>query len=711
MHKHIILFLAANPFGTDRLALDEEARAIQLELERSGCNNEFELMTRWAVQPLDLLRELRKLKPTIVHFSGHGQRDAEQRGPGSRPEIAGLAATAEHARRGLTFQGANGQPQLVSPAALRQVFGAAGSSVRGVVLSACHSEVQAKAIVEYVDFAVGMGGSISDHAARSFAIGFYGALAGGESIDAAYHHGRAAIEVSGLREGEIPRLSMREGAQAIPLTFEAPISRTVATDTTSSELRDIYFGRDRSRLHWGTISIGGMCLSGALASVAWHMPTKGVLGLAGAGVIVIALAFAFDRIPRRDSASVLKFLVVCVVVLLLGLAYAYRSFSARSAAHHQLAGSLPAPDSSKPYPVTISGVTERASTGSEGSRFKSHANRFAAATEDSTGQALSPRSLDGSITLNGSGSTFQKAYQEIAIEGYQKANPNIRINYHGGGNGKGYNDLADRTVDFAGADAPYNQADLAENQRGEILYFPILLGAITVAFDIPGITKLQLSPETIAKIFQRDIKRWDAAPIAADNPGVKLPAFDIVVARRADGAYTTENFTRYLVEAAARTWRLKSGSVVEWPADTQGASGNAGVAQIVKSIEGAIGYIDLSDAKASGLTFASIKNRAGRFIEPTAETASAAANGIAVTDKLLFSALDSEGDAAYPITYQSWVIVYAKQTDEAKGAAIESYLKYLLRDGQRFLKELDFAPLPAGLQTRAIQQLDRIQVP
>jgi phosphate transport system substrate-binding protein len=312
-------------------------------------------------------------------------------------------------------------------------------------------------------------------------------------------------------------------------------------------------------------------------------------------------------------------------------------------------------------------------------------------------------------TLNGSGSTFQKGYQESAIDAYAKT-AHVKINYGGGGSGKGRQDLADMVVDFAGADSAYKDADLAKNKGGDVLYFPILLGPITLSFNLDGVDHLKLSPDTVAKIFQRDIKKWNDKAIAADNPGVSLPAADIVVAHRSDGSGTTDNFTKYLVDAAGSTWKLKSGSTVEWPSDTQAGNGNAGVAQIVKSTKGAIGYVDLSDAKATGLRYASVKNKAGKFIEPTAESASAAGNGIDIKDNLLFSALNAKGDASYPITYQSWVIVYAKQTDKDKGTAIKGYLKYLLGDGQKLLKDLDFAPLPKALQDRAIKQLDKIVV-
>jgi len=314
------------------------------------------------------------------------------------------------------------------------------------------------------------------------------------------------------------------------------------------------------------------------------------------------------------------------------------------------------------------------------------------------------------VEVNGSGSTFQAAYQESAIEAYTKANPKVTINYAGGGSGKGRQDLADLVVDFAGTDSAYKDEDLAKIKGGDILYFPLLLGAITLSYNLDGVDKLQLSPATIAKIFQREIKKWNDPAIAADNPDAKLPAADIVVVHRADGSGTTDNFTRYLVAAAADAWKLKSGSSVEWPADTQAGQGNGGVAQLVKTTAGAIGYVDLSDAKAASLHYATVKNAAGAYIEPTSATASAAGDGIEVNDNLLFSALNSAGAGAYPITYQSWLLVYAKPADKAKGAAVKAYLTYLLTDGQQLLTELDFAPLPRSLQDKAVAQLDRIQM-
>jgi phosphate transport system substrate-binding protein len=314
------------------------------------------------------------------------------------------------------------------------------------------------------------------------------------------------------------------------------------------------------------------------------------------------------------------------------------------------------------------------------------------------------------ITLNGSGSTLSKPFQEVAIDAFKKTHRDIKINYGGGGSGKGRQDLADMVVDFAGSDSPFKESEAAKAKGGPILYFPILLSPIAVVYNLDGVGRLQLSAPTIAKIFQRQIKTWNDAAIAGDNPGAKLPDTAIVVAHRADGSGTTQNFTEYLNTAAKKDWKLKSGSTVEWPADTQAGQGNAGVAQIVKSTKGAIAYVDLSDAKASGLKYAMVKNRSGKFVEPTAAAASAAGDGIQVKDNLLFSALDAKGAGAYPITAQTWVIVYARQGDGARGDALKAYLTFLLKDGQNLLAEIDYAPLPKGLQQKALEQVDRIKV-
>jgi phosphate transport system substrate-binding protein len=327
-----------------------------------------------------------------------------------------------------------------------------------------------------------------------------------------------------------------------------------------------------------------------------------------------------------------------------------------------------------------------------------------------TGSAGGGTAPSGAATINGSGATFQKAFQEVAIEGFKGVAKNITVNYGAGGSGKGRQDFSDMVTDFGCSDAPYKDEDKAKVKGGEFVYVPTLFGAITVSYNLPEVEKLQLSADTIAKIFQREIKKWDDAAIAADNPGVKLPAKDIVVAHRSDGSGTTQQFTLYLTKAADKTWKLKSGSTVEWAADTQAGNGNAGVAQIVKSTAGAIGYVDLPDAKASGLKYAAVKNAAGKFIEPTAASTQAAGEGIEVKDDLTFESVNSKAEAAYPITAPSWCMAYVKPADKAKGGAVKAYFQYMVTDGQKLLGEIDYAPLPKPLQDKAIAQVAKIQI-
>jgi phosphate transport system substrate-binding protein len=318
-------------------------------------------------------------------------------------------------------------------------------------------------------------------------------------------------------------------------------------------------------------------------------------------------------------------------------------------------------------------------------------------------------------SIKAQGSTAQGNAMTAWIKNYQTACSSATIDYQATGSGAGQQAFIAGTADFAGSDSAIAAADQpkadARCKSGPAIHLPMVVGPIAVVFNVSGVSSLQLKPATIAKIFSGKVTTWNDPAIAADNPGVKLPGEAITVAHRSDGSGTTQNFTEYLNSAASGVWKLKSGATVEWPADTQAGNGNPGVAQIVKSTKGAIGYVDLSDAKASGLKYAAIKNQAGKFVLPTADAASAAGDGIEIKDNPLFSALNAKGEASYPITCQTWVIVYKKQTDKAKATALKSYLKFLVADGQKLLKDIDYAPLPKSLSGRAVKQLDLIQAP
>ena len=315
-----------------------------------------------------------------------------------------------------------------------------------------------------------------------------------------------------------------------------------------------------------------------------------------------------------------------------------------------------------------------------------------------------------SATLNASGATFPKGFYEVAIAGYKKVQPGVTVNYNATGSGAGRQALQDGVVDFAGSDGLVNPNDLSK-YKGEFVYIPTVAAPITVSYNLTDVKDLTLDADTIAKVFQRQIKRWDDPAIAALNPGVRLPASDITVAHRSDGSGTTENFTKYLVAAAPTTWMLKTGSTVEWPADTQAGNGNQGVAQIVKSTAGAVGYVDLSDARASGLQFAKVKNKSGKAVVANLDGATAALAGAQVNADLSYNPLNAEGADAYPITAPTWLLVYKNQADKVKGEAIKSFLRFLVGDGQKLAKDVDYAPLPTALQQSAAAQIDSILVP
>jgi phosphate transport system substrate-binding protein len=314
-------------------------------------------------------------------------------------------------------------------------------------------------------------------------------------------------------------------------------------------------------------------------------------------------------------------------------------------------------------------------------------------------------------TLNGSGSTFQKTFDQVAIQAFQNANSGITVNYAGGGSGKGKTDLQTKTVDFAGTDSLVKAADVPKYQGGKILYFPTVAAPITVSYHVSGVDSLKLSAPTIAKIFAGSVTKWNDPAIQGDNGTATLPATNIVAVHRADASGTTSNFTKYLVAAAGSDWTLGSGDTVNWPSNSQAGQGNQGVAQAVSSTDGAIGYVDFADALGAKLKFASIKNAAGSFVTASIAGAAAAVASATVKDDLTYSPLNESGADAYPITSPTWIIVYEKQTDKTKGTALKSFLTFVLNDGQTLAESANYAKLPTGLQQKAIAQLAQLQIP
>ena len=266
----------------------------------------------------------------------------------------------------------------------------------------------------------------------------------------------------------------------------------------------------------------------------------------------------------------------------------------------------------------------------------------------------------------------------------RRPRPTFAVTYTKSGSGPARRTSQNKVVQYAGTDSTIADADKPKYQGGTVLYFPTAAAPITVSYNLSGVDKLQLSGETLAGIFSTAITTWNDPKIAADNSGVSLPNTPIVVVHRNEGSGTTSNFTKYLTKAGGSAWTLGTGDTVNWPASTQGAQANSGVAALVKSTPGAVGYVDLADAVNADLTFASIKNSSGNFVAPTLAGANAAVAGATVKDDLTYDPINASGADAYPITSPTWIITYQKQPDATTANAMKGWLNFLLTDGQQF---------------------------
>ncbi len=299
------------------------------------------------------------------------------------------------------------------------------------------------------------------------------------------------------------------------------------------------------------------------------------------------------------------------------------------------------------------------------------------------------------VELLGAGATFPYPLYSKMFDVYHKQK-GVKINYQAIGSGGGIRQLSNKTVDFGASDAFMGDEALAKSDK-EILHVPICLGAVVVAFNVPGISEMKFTPEIIAGIYLGKIKEWNDPAIAEANPGVKLPGMKIIAVRRSDGSGTTFIFTDYLAKIS-KEWSEKvgRGKAVNWPA-ALGAKGNAGVAGMVRQLPGGIGYIELAYAVQNRMAIGSIKNKSGNFIKPSLESTSLAAN-IEMPADARVSVTDTASEQGYPISGFTWILVYKEQDykgrDKEKIDAMVDLLSWMTFQGQAFVKPLHYAPLP-----------------
>jgi phosphate transport system substrate-binding protein len=314
------------------------------------------------------------------------------------------------------------------------------------------------------------------------------------------------------------------------------------------------------------------------------------------------------------------------------------------------------------------------------------------------------------VRLQGAGATFPNPLYQKWLSEYGKVNPKAKIDYQSIGSGGGIQQIQSQTVDFGASDTPMSDDDL-KKAPGELLHIPTVLGAVVITYNLQGVSApLRFPPDVIADIFLGKIKRWDDARIKADNPGVALPPNDISVVHRSDGSGTTAVFTDYLSKVSPE-WKTKPGvgKSVDWPVGI-GGKGNEGVSGQIKQTPNTIGYVELAYAVQTKLPVALIKNRAGNFVEPSfdAVTAAAAESLATTPEDLRVSITDAAGGQAYPISSYTYILVYKEQKDATKGKTLVDFLWWSIHDGERFAKDLQYAPLPAEIVEKASAKLNSI---
>jgi phosphate transport system substrate-binding protein len=316
----------------------------------------------------------------------------------------------------------------------------------------------------------------------------------------------------------------------------------------------------------------------------------------------------------------------------------------------------------------------------------------------------------GAIKLNAAGATFPYPIYSKWFNEYHKLHPNVAINYQSIGSGGGIQQLHAGTVDFGASDMPLKD-DLLQKLDLHIVQFPTVLGAVVPSFNIPGVdVPLKFTPAALAGIYLGKITKWNAPEIRRSNPGVKLPAKDIVVVHRSDGSGTTFVWTDYLSKVSP-DWKSKVGSntSVQWPVGL-GGKGNEGVAGVVKQTPDSIGYVELIYAIQNTMLYGLLQNSSGNFVKASLETAKGAAAGAAseMQSDVRVSITDPSGKDAYPICSFTYLLIPDHIADATKRDAIKDFLTWMLNDGQGMVESLDYGQLPDSVKQLNMEHISLI---
>ena len=298
------------------------------------------------------------------------------------------------------------------------------------------------------------------------------------------------------------------------------------------------------------------------------------------------------------------------------------------------------------------------------------------------------------VDITGAGATFPYPIYAKWADAYRKQTGN-GMNYQSIGSGGGIKQITAKTVDFGASDMPMKAEDL---QKNGLVQFPAIMGGVVPVFKLQGIQpgQLRFTGKLLADIYLGKVTKWNDPAITQLNPGVKLPDQTITVVHRSDGSGTTFLWTNYLSKVHPEfKSTVGEGTSVKWPAGV-GGKGNEGVASYVQKINGSIGYVEYAYAKQNKLAHGQVQNKSGKFVNPDDDTFKAAAAkadwksvpgmGVVLTDQ--------PGDAAWPITGASFILVHARQDKPENGREVLRFFDWAFRNGQKMAAELDYVPMP-----------------
>ncbi|CBA16476.1 phosphate ABC transporter substrate-binding protein PstS [Xanthomonas albilineans] len=304
--------------------------------------------------------------------------------------------------------------------------------------------------------------------------------------------------------------------------------------------------------------------------------------------------------------------------------------------------------------------------------------------------------------ISGAGASFIYPLLSRWSADYNAATGN-KINYQSIGSGGGIAQIKARSVDFGSSDKPLTNAELAAAGLGQ---FPSAIGGVVPVVNLEGMEagKLKLTGALLADIFLGKITTWNAPAITALNPGVRLPNGKINLIHRSDGSGTSFNFTNYLSKIS-QEWKSKvgEGTSVQWPGGI-GGKGNEGVASYVQQIKGAIGYVELAYALQNKMPYVSLQNAAGNWVQPNAEsfTAAAAAADWSSAKDFNLVITNSTAAQAWPITGTNFMLIPKQAKDPARSKATLEFFKWAFEKGQPQAESLHYVPLPPAL----VQQIE-----